>query len=82
LADLEHFPEVNGIINIEKNTVNLLVYTFINKVDTFMIEDFNDYEIVRNRDTVMLDRLETFISDNDLMMPDLKEIKKHYKIIE
>jgi len=30
----------------------------------------------------MLDRLETFISDNDLMMPDLKEIKKHYKIIE
>jgi hypothetical protein len=82
LADLEHFPEVNGIINIEKNTVNLLVYTFINKVDTFMIEDFNDYEIVRNSDTVMLDRLETFISDNDLMMPDLKEIKKHYKIIE
>jgi len=82
LVDLEHFPEVNGIINIEKNTVNLLVYTFINKVDTFMIEDFIDYEIVRNRDTVMLDRLETFISDNDLMMPDLKEIKKHYKIIE
>jgi hypothetical protein len=82
LVDLEHFPEVNGIINIEKNTVNLLVYTFINKVDTFMIEDFNDYEIVRNSDTVMLDRLETFISDNDLMMPDLKEIKKHYKIIE
>jgi hypothetical protein len=58
------------------------VYTFIKKADSFMIEDFIDYEIVRNRDTVMLDRLETFISDNDLMMPDLKEIKKHYKIIE
>jgi hypothetical protein len=47
-----------------------------------MIEDFNDYEIVRNRDTVMLDRLQTFIKDNDLEMPDLEEIKKHYKIIE
>jgi hypothetical protein len=82
LVDLEHFPEVNGIINIEKNTVNLLVYTFINKVDTFMIEDFNDYEIVRNSDTVMLDRLKTFIRDNNLEMPDLEEIKEHYKIIE
>jgi len=47
-----------------------------------MIEDFNDYEIVRNRDTVMLDRLQTFIRDNGLEMPDLEEIKKHYKIIE
>jgi hypothetical protein len=47
-----------------------------------MIEDFVDYEIVRNRDTVMLDRLQTFIKDNDLEMPDLEKIKKHYKIIE
>jgi hypothetical protein len=82
LTDLEHFPEVSGIIDIEKNTVNLLVYTFIENADSFMIEDFNDYEIVRNRDTVMLDRLQTFIRDNDLEMPDLEEIKKHYKIIE
>jgi len=58
------------------------VYTFIKKADSFMIEDFIDYEIVRNGDTVMLDRLQTFIRDNDLEMPDLKEIKKHYKIIE
>jgi hypothetical protein len=82
LRDLEHFPEVNGIIYIKKNTVNLLVYTFIKNADSFMIEDFVDYEIVRNRDTVMLDRLQTFIRDNDLEMPDLEEIKKHYKIIE
>jgi hypothetical protein len=82
LRDLEHFPEVSGNIRIEENTVNLLVYTFINKVDSFMIEDFIDYEIVRNRDTVMLDRLQTFIRDNDLEMPNLEEIKKHYKIIE
>jgi hypothetical protein len=82
LKDLEHFPEVNSRIDIFENTVNLLVYTFINKADSFMIEDFNDYEIVRNRDTVMLDRLQTFIRDNDLEMPDLEEIKKHYKIIE
>jgi hypothetical protein len=82
LKDLEHFPEVNGIIDIEENTVNLLVYTFIEKANSFMIEDFNDYEIVRNRDTVMLDRLQTFIRDNGLEMPDLEEIKKHYKIIE
>jgi hypothetical protein len=82
LRDLEHFPEVSGSINIEGNTVNLLVYTFIKKADSFMIEDFVDYEIVRNRDTVMLDRLQTFIRDNDLKMPDLDEIKKHYKIIE
>jgi len=47
-----------------------------------MIEDFVDYEIVRNGDTVMLDRLQTFIRDNDLEMPDLEEIKKEYKIIE
>ena len=30
----------------------------------------------------MLDRLQTFIRDNDLEMPDLEDIKKHYKIIE
>jgi hypothetical protein len=84
LTDLEHFPEVNGTIDIKHNTVNLLVYTFIEneETDSFMIEDFNDYEIVRNRDTVMLDRLQTFIRDNDLEMPDLEEIKKEYKIIE
>ena len=82
LKDLEHFPEVNGIIDIEENTVNLLVYTFINKADSFMIEDFVDYEIVRNGDTVMLDRLQTFIRDNDLEMPNLEDIKEHYKIIE
>ena len=82
LRDLEHFPEVSGSINIEENTVYLLVYTFIENADSFMIEDFNDYEIVRNRDTVMLDRLQTFIRDNDLEIPDLEDIKKHYKIIE
>jgi hypothetical protein len=82
LKDLEHFPEVSGTIDIEDNIVYCLVYTFINKADSFMIEDFNDYEIVRNRDTVMLDRLQTFIRDNDLEMPDLEEIKKEYKIIE
>jgi hypothetical protein len=82
LADLEHFPEVSGNIDIRHNTVNLLVYTFINKADSFMIEDFVDYEIVRNSDTVMLDRLQTFIRDNDLEMPDLEKIKEHYKIIE
>jgi len=82
LKDLEYFPEVSGSINIEGNTVNLLVYTFIKKADSFMIEDFIDYEIVRNGNTVMLDRLQTFIRDNDLKMPNLKEIKKHYKIIE
>jgi len=47
-----------------------------------MVEDFNDYEIVRNGDTVMLDRLKEFIKGHDLKMPDLEEIKKHYKIIE
>ena len=82
LKDLEHFPEVNPTIYIDKNPVNLLVYTFIDKADVFMIEDFVDYEIVRNRDTVMLDRLQTFIRDNNLEMPDLEEIKKEYKIIE
>ena len=82
LKDLEHFPEVNGFISIKKNAVYHLVYTFIKKADSFMIEDFNDYEIVRNRDTVMLDRLQTFIRDNDLEMPDLEKIKEHYKIIE
>jgi len=82
LRDLEHFPEVN--IYIQDNPVCLLIYTFIYKreTDSFLIEDFVDYEIVRNRDTVMLDRLETFIRDNDLEMPDLEDIKKHYKIIE
>jgi len=73
---------VNGFISIKKNAVYHLVYTFINKADSFMIEDFVDYEIVRNGDTVMLDRLQTFIKDNDLEMPDLDKIKKHYEIIE
>ena len=82
LRDLEHFPEVNGSVIIYGNIVNLLVYTFINKADSFMIEDFIDYEIVRNSDTVMLDRLKTFIEGFDLEMPDLEEIKKEYKIIE
>ena len=82
LKDLEYFPEVSGDVYTEENTVNLLVYTFIKNADNFMIEDFNDYEIVRYRDTVMLDRLQTFIKDNVLEMPDLEEIKKHYKIIE
>jgi hypothetical protein len=82
LTDLEHFPEVNGIIDIEENKVYLLVYTFIRSANSFLIEDFIDYEIVRNRDTVMLDRLQTFIRDNDLEMPDLEKIKKEYKIIE
>jgi low affinity Fe/Cu permease len=84
LKDLEHFPEVSDYINIDINPVYLLVYTFIEneETDSFMIEDFVDYEIVRNRDTVMLDRLQTFIRDNDLEMPDLEDIKKHYKIIE
>ena len=82
LTDLEHSPEVNGIIAIRGNPVDLLVHTFIETADSFMIEDFVDYEIVRNRDTVMLDRLQTFIRDNDLEMPNLEEIKKHYKIIE
>jgi hypothetical protein len=82
LTDLEHFPEVNGIIDIHGNTVYLLSNTFIRTASSFMIEDFVDYEIVRNGDTVMLDRLQTFIRDNDLEMPDLEEIKKEYKIIE
>jgi len=82
LTDLEYFPEVSGYINTKFNLINLLVYTFIKDANSFMIEDFNDYEIVRNGDTVMLDRLQTFIRDNDLEMPDLDEIKKHYKIIE
>jgi len=82
LTDLEHFPEVNGIIAIRGNPVDLLVHTFIENADSFMIEDFIDYEIVRNRDTVMLDRLQTFIRDNDLEMPNLEEIKNRYKIIE
>jgi hypothetical protein len=84
LKDLEYFPEVSDYINIRDNPVNLLVYTFIEneETDSFMIEDFIDYEIVRNGNTVMLDRLQTFIRDNDLKMPNLKEIKKHYKIIE
>ena len=82
LKDLEHFPEVNGRIDIEENPVDLLVHTFIENANSFMIEDFVDYEIVRNRDTVMLDRLQTFIRDNDLEMPDLEEIKNRYKIIE
>jgi hypothetical protein len=82
LTDLEYFPEVEGHIRIAENKVHYLVYTFINKADSFMIEDFIDYEIVRNRDTVMLDRLQTFIRDNDLEMPNLNKIKEHYKIIE
>jgi len=82
LKDLEHFPEVNGFISIKKNAVYHLVYTFIQNANIFMIEDFVDYEIVRNRGTVMLDRLQTFIRDNDLEMPDLDKIKEHYKIIE
>jgi hypothetical protein len=82
LTDLEYFPEVEGHINIAENKVHYLVYTFINKANSFMIEDFIDYEIVRNRDTVMLDRLQTFIRDNDLEMPNLDNIKEHYKIIE
>ena len=82
LKDLEHISEVNGTIYIYRNPVHLLLNTFINKADTFMIEDFIDYEIVRNRDTVMLDRLQTFIRDNDLEMPNLDNIKEHYKIIE
>jgi hypothetical protein len=82
LRDLEYFPEVSGVINIQGNTVYLLSNTFIRTAGSFMIEDFVDYEIVRNGDTVMLDRLQTFIRDNDLEMPDLEEIKKEYKIIE
>jgi hypothetical protein len=82
LRDLEYFPEVSGNVYITENTVDLLVYTFIKKADSFMIEDFVDYEVVRNRDTVMLDRLQTFIKDNDLEMPNLEDIKEHYKIIE
>jgi len=82
LRDLEHFPEVNGIIDIQGNTVYLLSNTFIRTAGSFMIEDFVDYEIVRNGDTVMLDRLQTFIRDNDLEMPNLEDIKEHYKIIE
>jgi len=82
LKDLEYIPEVSGNVYIKKNPVYLLLYTFIKNADSFMIEDFNDYGIVRNRDTVMLDRLETFIEGFDLEMPNLEEIKKHYKIIE
>jgi hypothetical protein len=82
LKDLEYIPEVSGNVYIKKNPVYLLLYTFIKNADSFMIEDFNDYEIVRNRDTVMLDRLKTFIEGFDLEMPNLEEIKKHYKIIE
>ena len=84
LRDLEYFPEVDGSTNMRENPVNLLLYTFIYlpEANNFLIEYFNDYEIIRNRDTVMLDRLQTFIRDNNLKMPDLDEIKKHYKIIE
>jgi hypothetical protein len=82
LKDLEYLSEVNGNIHLNSNPVYHLLYTFIETADSFLIEDFVDYEIVRNRDTVMLDRLQTFIRDNDLEMPDLEEIKKHYKIIE
>ena len=90
LTDLEYFPEVNGSVTIYGNIVNLLVYTFVENANTFLIEnanaflieDFVDYEIVRNGDTVMLDRLQTFIRDNNLRMPELEPIKNHYKIIE
>jgi len=90
LTDLEYFPEVNGSVIIYGNIVNLLVYTFVENANTFLIEnanaflieDFVDYEIVRNGDTVMLDRLQTFIRDNNLRMPELEPIKTHYKIIE
>ena len=84
ITDLEHFPEDSHTIYIENNPIYNLINTFIfkPKTDSFMIEDFIDYEIVRNRDTVMLDRLQTFIRDNDLEMPNLEDIKERYKIIE
>lgn len=82
ITDLKYFPKyVGGNIFFEQNPIDTLIYTFIHKDNAEnLVQEFNDFSIVRD-DTVVLNRLKSFINDFDLDMPDLNEVKKYYKII-
>jgi len=82
ITDLEYIPNVSDYIHLQRNPVHSIVNSFIIKGDDMLIEDFQDYDIIIDNKSINLFRLENFFKDFNLPMPDLKKIKKHYKIIE
>jgi hypothetical protein len=83
IKSLDYFPTTTSIIFTQGNPIDVLISTFIRN-DNFndLLEEFEEFEILRNGVVVYLDRLKTFIEGFDLKMPSLDRIKQEYKIIE
>lgn len=77
-SGIDYFTSYRDFIH---NPIYKLINTFIEKNNVEdLINEFNEYDIVRG-DKVVLGRLKVFCSDFDLKMPDLDEVRKHYKIV-
>jgi len=93
LKNLDHLPNVSRKIYMEGNPVYSIVQDWIFYTNQTCIttgknecrwekwEYFQDLNIIQG-DKVILERLEEFHEVMEIPMPDLKEIKKYYTIVE
>jgi len=83
LINLDHLPEVSGDIYMVNNPVYWIVKDWIKspKGRWEKWEYFQDLNIIQGS-KVILERLEEFHEVMEIPMPDLKEIKKYYIVIE
>jgi hypothetical protein len=84
LTSLEGAPEsVGGYFDCRNNPVNSVIHTWINIKDRRweLMEYFHEMNVIQGN-SVILPRLIAFCEDMNVEMPNIDEIKKHYKIIE
>jgi hypothetical protein len=83
LTSLEGAPEsIGGDFYCRNNPVNSVIHTWINIKDRRweLMEYFEEMNVIQG-DNVILPRLVAFCEDMNVEMPDIKEIKKNYKIV-
>lgn len=90
IDNLDYFPrKIDGNIHIYFNPIYYVVRTFINEKNrNELIEEFQHYRVIETSKTknnlirnVYKDRLEMFIGDFDLKMPNIEDIEIYYDII-
>jgi hypothetical protein len=84
LTSLEGTPRsVSGNFYYHNNPVNSVISTWINIKSRRweLMEYFEEMNVIQG-DNVILPRLIAFYEDMNVEIPDIKEIKKHYKIVE
>jgi hypothetical protein len=84
LTSLEGAPEsVGGYFYCRNNPVNTVIHKWINIKSRRweLMEYFHEMNVIQGN-SVILPRLIAFSEDMNVEMPDIREIKNHYKIVE